>query len=230
MKHAMGLKQAVLSAAVAASILPALASAQISGNLSIASQYLWRGQSLFHGATLSGGLDYNHQSGLYAGVWTSSENDKNEYDLYAGWGGETDGGFGYDISYIDYNYFGDDDSCGGAPADACDFAEVHLGASYSGIGADAYLGVGDYGHGSDQSDNKDNYYSLNYRYDKITGLVGYYDFDDSKLAYTHIDLSYALTDQFALTLSKIVDQDKDANGDDPWDDDLQVVVSYTLAL
>lgn len=213
---------------IAAALTPALASAELTANLGVASQYLWRGQSLYHGGTISGGLDYNHRSGLYAGAWTSSEDDKTEYDLFAGWAGETDGGLGYDIGYIDYNYTGADDSCDGAEADACDFAEAHLGLSYAGFGADAYFGVGDYGHGGNKTDNKDNYYSLSYRYDKLTALVGYYHFDDSAQTYTHLDLSYAVTDELSFTVSKIVDQNKDANGDDSWDDDPQFMVAYTL--
>ncbi|ASK33132.1 TorF family putative porin [Alloalcanivorax mobilis] len=227
MKKVLGLKHAVIAAAVAASVAPALASAEISGSLGMSSQYLWRGQSLFQGGTIFGSLDYAHASGLYAGAWTSSENDKTEYDLYAGFGGETDGGFSYDISYIDYNYSGPGNAaCGGNDEDDCDFGEVHLGAGYAGFGADAYIGVGDYGHGAAQSDNKDNYYALSYTYDKITGAVGYYDFDDTSLQYTHVDLSYALTDQFAFGISKIVDQDTD----DTYEDDLQFVVSYTFNL
>ncbi|MEQ3722989.1 TorF family putative porin [Alcanivorax sp.] len=233
MKNVFGLKKTVLAASViAASLAPAIAAAEVSGTLGASSQYLWRGQQLTDGAAVYGSVDYSHASGLYAGAWASSETDDTEYDLYAGYGGEV-GGFSYDISYIDYNY-----TSGGtvsAPASGADFEEVHVGAGFAGFSADAFIGVGEVAHGDNATDNKDNYFALGYGYDKYGISAGYYDFDgdpvtDGTLAdYTHVDLSYAVTDQFTFTASKIVDQE-DVAGTDTWDDDVVMSVSYEFAL
>ena len=219
------LKASALAVAIAATAAPVTAAAEISGSLDIASQYLWRGQSLFGGGTISGSLDAGHESGLYAGIWTSSESGKTEYDLYAGFAGEQ-GGLSYDVAYIDYNYSGGDPACGGADADSCDFQEIYVGLGFAGVGLDAYLGTGDYSHGSEAAPNDDNYYAISYGIDKIGATVGYYDFDAADSDYTHLDLSYALTDQFTFTASKIVDEELE----DSTEDDVKFVVSYSFAL
>ena len=219
------LKASALAVAIAATAAPVTAAAEVSGSLDIASQYLWRGQSLFAGGTVSGSLDYGHDSGLYAGIWTSSESDKTEYDLYAGFAGEVDG-FSYDVAYVDYNYSGGGSFCGGDDADSCDFEEIYVGVGFAGVGIDAYLGTGDYAHGSDAVENEDNYYAISYGIDKFGATVGYYDFDAADSDYTHLDLSYALTDQFTFTASKIVDEELE----DSTEDDVKFVVSYSFAL
>lgn len=233
MSKRTALKLTALAAALAASV-PMTAAAEVSGSLAIASQYLWRGQQLTDGAAVSGSIDYAlNDTGLYAGAWASSETGDTEYDLYAGFGGEVEG-ISYDISYIDYNY-----TTGGTqtatPASAADFEEVHVGLGMAGFSIDAYLGVGEYGHGDTATDNEDNYYSLGYGMDKISAVVGMYDYDgdpetDGTIAdYTHLDVSYAVTEQFTFTASKIVDQE-DVAGVDTWDDDLVLSVSYSFAL
>lgn len=234
MKNVFGLKKTVLAASiVAAGLAPAIAAAEVSGTLGASSQYLWRGQQLTDGAAVYGSVDYAHTSGLYAGAWASSETDDTEYDLYAGFGGEIEG-LSYDISYIDYNY-----TTGGTtapdPASSADFEEVHLGLGFAGFSADAFIGVGEVDHGDDAVDNKDDYFALGYGYDKYGISAGYYDYDgdpevDGTLAdYTHVDLSYAVTEQFTFTASKIVDQE-DVNGVDTWDDDVVLSVAYEFAL
>ena len=233
MKNVFALKKTVLAASiVAASLAPAIAAAEVSGTLGASSQYLWRGQQLTDGAAVYGSVDYSHTSGLYAGAWASSETDDTEYDLYAGFGGEFEG-LSYDISYIDYNY-----TAGGTlaadPASVADFQEVHVGVGFAGLSADAFIGVGNSGKGGDE-DYKNDYFALSYGYDKYGITAGYYDFDgdpevDATLAdYTHVDLSYAVTDQFTFTASKIVDQE-DVAGEDTWDDDVVLSVSYEFAL
>ena len=233
MKNVFGLKKTVLAASiVAASLAPAIAAAEVSGTLGASSQYLWRGQQLTDGAAVYGSVDYSHTSGLYAGAWASSETDDTEYDLYAGFGGEIEG-LSYDISYIDYNYTAgggmgveqDPLTPGTERASDGDFQEVHVGAGFAGLTADAFFGVGDAGKGSDE-DYEDNYYAVGYSYDKYGASVGYYDFDADDSDYTHLDVSYAVTDQFTFTVSKIVDQEED----DTYDDDVVMSVSYEFAL
>ncbi|WP_421721983.1 TorF family putative porin [Alloalcanivorax xenomutans] len=237
MKHAFGMKKTVLAAAVAAGmIMPGMAAAEISGSLGISNMYFWRGQDISNGAAqVFGSLDYSHSSGLYAGVWGSSKTDSTEYDLYVGYGGAF-GDLTYDLSYIDYNYPNDTDS---------DLAEIVASLGYAGVTFTGYFGVGDYGHGSDATDNKDRYYTLGYSYDKYGILVGTWDNDADDTNYTHLDLSYALTDNLSFTVSKVISADDCAinnnddalfmNGEcvgdkDDVDDDLLFVVSYAFEI
>lgn len=68
------------------------AAAEVAFNAGVMSQYIFRGMVQRDGASLMGGADYTHDSGLYAGVWTaqvgSTGNVGNsqgfEIDLYGG--------------------------------------------------------------------------------------------------------------------------------------------------
>jgi uncharacterized protein (TIGR02001 family) len=214
------LKMSALAVAIATAA-PMTATAEISGSLDIASQYLWRGQTLLTAGTVSGSIDYGHSSGAYAGVWASSESDKNEYDLYAGYAGELDA-LSYDFGVVSYHYTGARGT-GNGP-DELNFQELYLSFGMGDFGLSAYIGVGEYGDGADAVDNKDNYYSLSYGKDKFGALLGYYSFDDSDSDYTHIDLSYTVIDNLTFTASKIVDEKVKGT----YNDELQFVVAYSF--
>jgi uncharacterized protein (TIGR02001 family) len=117
MKH---LTRASLAVAIAA--LPALASAQakpepdytLTANVTLASQYLFRGISQTDGKpAIQGGFDFAHKSGVYLGNWNSNISwlsDANpgltapiEMDFYGGWK-TTLGDFGLDFGGIYYYY------------------------------------------------------------------------------------------------------------------------------
>lgn len=57
------------------------------GNLGLASDYQFRGLDQTNGLALQGGLDYVHDSGLYAGGWASRNRSAGggEFDLYGGY-------------------------------------------------------------------------------------------------------------------------------------------------
>jgi uncharacterized protein (TIGR02001 family) len=82
----------------------------LSGNVGVFSDYRFRGISQSdEGPALQGGLDYNHDAGLYLGVWGSSVdfNDGDEanleLDAYGGW--NFDVGFGtFTVGGIYYWY------------------------------------------------------------------------------------------------------------------------------
>lgn len=227
MKNVFGMKKTVLAAAVAASLVaPAAAMADVSGSLGIANMYLWRGQDISAGRPeVFGSLDYTHPSGLYAGIWGSSEGPSDtgnagtpETDLYAGYNNHI-GGLNYDLSYIYYDYSGNT---------AFDLSEIKLNLGYSGFNATGYFGVGDVGRGSNATTNKNNYFTLSYGYDKYSILVGTWDMDNSAANYTHVDLSYALTDQLSFTLSKVVDARSEAAVSDS--NDPLFLVSYSFKI
>jgi len=92
-----------------------VAQAEISANVAMASDYVFRGLSQTDNQmALQGGFDYEHDSGLYIGTWASnvsqdffnedgSNDPQLEVDLYAGYSGEI-GVIGYDVGYLRYQY------------------------------------------------------------------------------------------------------------------------------
>lgn len=83
----------------------------LSGNVTFASEYFWRGMDQNSGApAMQGGMDLAHESGLYFGIWTSNINfgggdTSQEVDYYGGFANEV-GWLGYDIGAISYQYPG----------------------------------------------------------------------------------------------------------------------------
>jgi uncharacterized protein (TIGR02001 family) len=126
--------KSVVAAAVLAATSTA-AMAEVSMNVGVTSNYIWRGVTqAADEAAVSGGIDYAHESGVYVGTWVSSlgggtevtagaitatKPSDYELDLYLGYAGEISG-IGYDLGYISYEY----------PNSETDFQEVYLGLSY----------------------------------------------------------------------------------------------------
>ena len=102
---------------------------QFSANLTLVSDYLYRGISQTNGhPAMQGGFDYAHKStGLYAGLWTSNIDfaESLEIDIYGGISGELANGFGWDIGGLYYLYPGSD------IAPEKDFVETYASASYA---------------------------------------------------------------------------------------------------
>lgn len=148
------LTKKLLPAAVTAALLSATGVAQgmdegsthaISANVTLASDYTFRGISQTdEKPAIQGGFDYEHETGLYLGTWASNvnfgegSNSSTEMDFYAGFAGESDGGVGYDVAYIFFDYRGDS---------GFDYQEFAFSLSYEGfalgvIYSDEYLGNG----------------------------------------------------------------------------------------
>ena len=97
-------KSIVLATAVASVLASGVATADLSANAGIFSNYIWRGVSQTGDeAAGQGGIDWGNDSGLYAGTWVSNVSGGYEMDVYAGFGGEA-GGLGYDLGVITYQY------------------------------------------------------------------------------------------------------------------------------
>ena len=120
----------VLAASV--SILPVVVSAQESahsftGNVTLASDYLFRGQSQTdNNPTIQGGFDYAHEAGLYLGTWASNIDFAGnlELDWYGGFTREING-FTYDLKGIYYQYPSSGDGVG------VDYWEIGPSVSYT---------------------------------------------------------------------------------------------------
>ncbi len=106
-----------LPTAVLAQAAAAASPHTFTGNVALASEYLYRGIAQTRGKpALQGGFDYAHSGGLYAGTWASSiswigdgvagASASTEIDVYGGYKGSFGGDFGYDVGVLTYNYPG----------------------------------------------------------------------------------------------------------------------------
>lgn len=94
---------------------PSVASAQLTGNLTLTSDYVWRGSSQTRERpAIQGGIKYAHESGLYASVWGSNVKFKpdngatSEFDIALGWSGRLAQDWALDVYYLRYQYPGSD--------------------------------------------------------------------------------------------------------------------------
>lgn len=149
--------------------IPGLAQAELSFNVGVFSDYLDDGASASdNNAVVQGGVDYNHDSGLYLGVWASTlgSGDGQEVNVYAGY--ELDfGGWGLDLSYT-YAWYPDlDDEDNGQIG-----AQLLWGPLYAGV---------DWTTNASDSDLKNDLtYRLGAEFEvmptiNLFGEIGYYD-------------------------------------------------------
>ncbi|MEC9363399.1 TorF family putative porin [Sinimarinibacterium flocculans] len=172
----MTFKRSVLSAAVlGASVFSGSALAELSGNVGVVSEYLFRGLPQSGGAAVQGGLDYASESGFYAGTWASTINfagatgSAAEVDFYAGFGGEA-GSIGYDLGAI-YYWYSEEEEGGASPDPSNNTIEVYGSLSFG----PATLGL---------------YYSL----------ADYFAVTDEGVMYPYLDLSFPMSDKLSLDL------------------------------
>ena len=107
------MKNTILTPLAAAGLLAAAgATADVTGNIALTSDYVFRGISQTNESpAVQGGLDYAHSSGAYAGVWASNvdfvDGDEAdiEIDLYAGMTGKL-GDLGWKFGGLFYAYPG----------------------------------------------------------------------------------------------------------------------------
>lgn len=127
--------KSLLTAALASVAVTASAE-DISANVGLASDYMFRGVSQTDNQmALQGGFDWAHESGFYVGTWASNV-DSNffggasdpqlEVDLYGGYRGEM-GAFSYDLGVLAYFYPGADN----AAADDFETYEFYVGGGYA---------------------------------------------------------------------------------------------------
>ena len=127
------MKKTLIAGAVLAATTTA-AMAEISGNVSMLSDYAFRGVSQTdEQMALQGGLDYAHESGFYVGTWASNvdssffndpQDPQLEVDVYAGYGGELANGISYDLGILHYDYPG---------AKSADTDELYISGSMAGF-------------------------------------------------------------------------------------------------
>lgn len=144
MKKILGL--AILATAASAGV--ASAEGTVSANISLTSDYVFRGISLAdNGPAIQGGFDYESEA-WYAGVWGSNVTEGIELDVYGGITPST-GPIDWDLGVIGYFYPGADDD--GAEFD---YAELKVGASHDyndqlSVGVAAYYAPENFGDTGD---------------------------------------------------------------------------------
>ncbi|MFN3715560.1 MAG: TorF family putative porin [Thiobacillus sp.] len=166
-----------------AAVMAEDSASSFSGNVSLTSDYIFRGISQTGGdAAIQGGLDYTHASGFYLGTWGSNVgwiedyqgyNSGNiELDLYGGYRGSF-GPVSYDIGLIGYFY------PGSRPAGVtkAETTELYLGlgwewfsVKYSYALSDSVFGFGKPGGASDADGSSYLDISVNYPVSE-TGLT-----------------------------------------------------------
>ena len=162
----------------------------ITANVSLTSDYLYRGISQTSGGSaIQGGFDYAHESGFYIGTWASSItfDDSIEIDYYAGFTGSLTEEVGYDVGVLYYDYPGQSSD---------DFVEVYGVLSYGSLSGsinysnDFFAGVGDA-----------LYYTLDYGFDlgNDVALNLHYGFQDFDQAVFGNEDSYS---EYNVSLSK----------------------------
>ncbi|MEN9765138.1 MAG: hypothetical protein RL397_1093 [Pseudomonadota bacterium] len=179
---------AVTMAALALPVASQAAESELSGNMSITSDYRFRGISQSNKQpALQGGIDYAHSSGLYIGNWNSSVSQwaSNlgagiEMDVYAGYSTEV-GGLGVDVGTIYYYY----PNARVSVADAKNHAntqEAYIGLSYGIVTfktsytlSDRYFTLGTGGDttlqsGATPSSKGTLYYDLSLSYELTQGI------------------------------------------------------------
>lgn len=197
----------------------------LSANVGLTSNYLWRGISQTDdGAAVSGGIDYEHDSGFYAGTWASNvdfgDDASYELDFYFGFGGDIgDSGFGYDVGYIYYAY---PDSAEVDSDNEYDFGEIYGNLTYSYFTLAANYGV----NSDDGGDIYEEalYVSADAAFEIAEGLelglhVGNYSFDDDYDDADYTDYGVSLS-KSNFTLA-VTDTDLD-------NDDVKVTISYSI--
>jgi uncharacterized protein (TIGR02001 family) len=157
------MRKTIFSLSVAAALAsPLIAAAQsappVTGNITLASDYRFRGISqTYLGPAIQGGFDYAHPSGIYLGNWNSSVSSLVftggsgiEMDFYGGWK-KSFGDIGIDLGAI-YYYYPNAEFDGGAGSVKFDNLEVYAGVSWKWLSAKFYYALSDYfGLASEQS-------------------------------------------------------------------------------
>jgi len=146
---------------------------EISANLAITSNYIWRGMTQTNNSpAVQGGLDLGYK-GFYLGTWGSNvefgdTTNNLEADFYAGYAGEL-AGFGYDLGYIYYAYPNE--------SNAFNFDEAYVGLSYD---WDSFGVSGKYSFGLNSENDTPDYWEVGASAKlpwEVTLAAGYGDYD-----------------------------------------------------
>lgn len=122
------MQKRIIGAIVSALLVSSVTAGPVEGNVTLATDYVWRGISQTdENPAIQGGLDWSNDGGFYLGTWGSNVDfgdvENMELDFYGGWTTEFASGLGLDLGFIQYLYFDD--------AGDVDFNEIYAGLSYA---------------------------------------------------------------------------------------------------
>lgn len=116
----------------------ALGAIDVSMNATLATDYIWRGQSQTDGAgAIQGGLDIAHESGLYIGTWASNVDADDfggssvEIDYYAGFTSDITDALSYDLQWATYTFPKNSDITAEELLASLSFYGLTVGAKYT---------------------------------------------------------------------------------------------------
>jgi len=220
MKYKQLLTGAALGVAVLAS--PAASAGQLTGNVSVVSDYMFRGIEQSGGAAVQGGVDYTLDLGIYTGLWVSSAaiSGGNEADIYAGYALKI-GDFDLTAGAIYYLYSEDTQFEAPPPSGArdIDYYEGFLGAGFGPVAVKAFYTPE---YGLDLQEDEALYASATVKLDltdtlSFTPQVGFSAGDGIKNTWGDEYLDYSITatkkvgpikDDLSVSLS-VIDTDLD---------------------
>ncbi|PHS73141.1 MAG: hypothetical protein COB22_02430 [Cycloclasticus sp.] len=197
---------------------------ELSGNVALTTDYIWRGISQT-GAdpAIQGGFDADLGNGLYAGVWASNvdfDDDASiEVDVYGGWAGEFNG-VGVDVGYIHYHY----------PSETYQLDEIYVGLSYGPVSFTQYFDLS-----LDNDDELGDYSDLGLDLGEYNGVAlsahaGYYNVDSNVGGDDYWDYKLAVsTSMFSVDWElAVTGTDENTSDGDAADDTVILTVSKSL--
>jgi hypothetical protein len=205
LSKAIALASLVSATALTANV--ANAEVEVSASAAVSNMYLWRGLDLGDVSTTNVDGDDNNSSapavsaditvsmsGAYAGVWTSSGDATSgqEYDLYVGYGFDA-GSVSIDASVWTYIY------PSGEANNEFDLTELIISASFADASVTLYESLS-------SNINNGRYVTLGYGMGDVSVNLGLAMSDVDAAEYTHLDLSYGVTENLSFTYSQIVDE------------------------
>jgi len=174
--------------------------------------YLWRGQTLSGaGPAVSGDFYFHHDSGAYAGIWTSSEgkSGSHETDLNVGFAKKF-GNMGVDVGVYEYLYPEAVNAEGGDSLGDTDASEFYVGASFGPLSAKVLVNT-------EESENM--YLTVDALWGNFGAHIGSTMNKVSAAEYMDFNVSYTPVTNLTWTVSV-------ASGDGAPEEDPLFVVSY----
>lgn len=191
----------------------AAAPSPLTGNMTIASDYRFRGISqTWKQPALQGGIDYAHSSGFYAGNWNSNVsgnsylNGNLEMDFYAGFKFPVAGSITMDVGALYYYYPAAKYNAAG---DKYDNQELYVGASWEWLSVKYSYGISDF-----------------FGLKTATAVAGTGTGDSKGSTYLDVSVAYPLSEK--LTLVAHVGQQKVKNYGDYGYTDYKLGLNYDL--
>jgi len=172
------------------------ANADWSANVGYASEYYYRG-FFQKNSSASGGLDYESDTGFYAGAWAADVGDGLEVDGYLGYGTEV-GEVALSVGFTGYYYTGDFDDT---------YEEINLGAGFGGLSVDVAIGEYDAPETQDYT-----YYAITYAAEN--GLYGKYAGFSQDFEGNYFEFGYGTTVAEIDLGITLIFPDEDIAGDD----------------